>query len=341
MSKTTKILFFDVQEYEKAFINENIPASCEYLLVEEPLLPSTDIPSEFIDADVVSVFTSSRVTKEVIDKFENLKMITTRSTGFSHIDIEHSASKNISVVNVPRYGDCTVAEYTFGLLLDVARKITLSNQNLQKGILNVHHYVGVDLFGKTIGVIGTGAIGAHVVKIANGFGMKILAFDPYPKQELVEKYSIEYVSLEELIKNSDIISIHAPSTKENFHMIDKEAFGKMKKGVIIVNTARGEIINTEALYWALNEKIVAGAGLDVVECEEILGHEEDYIPKIDCVRSECLAKTLINHKMLAMPNVIITPHVAFDTKEAIERILKTTVDNINGFLNDSIINKVN
>ena len=211
---------------------------------------------------------------------------------------------------------------------------------MRHGVINLEKYIGHDLLDKTIGIIGTGAIGAYTAKIAYGFGMKILSYDPFPSEELKEKLGVEYVELDKLYKESDIISIHAPSRKENFHMINDKAFSQMKDGVIIINTARGEIIDTNSLYKALKSGKIAGAGLDVLECEEIIANEELFFSKIDCVKKDCLEKTLINHKLLDMPNVIITPHIAFDTIEAIHRILHTTIENINGYIQGNLVNTV-
>ncbi|EKE04676.1 MAG: hypothetical protein ACD_20C00022G0001 [uncultured bacterium] len=340
--KTIKAAFFDIKDIEEKYLKENQPADCEFIMIRESLQEGLDKHLDQIkDADIVSVFTTSRAPAETLSKFSNLKMVTTRSTGYNHIDLEYCKQHNIPVVNVPRYGDCTVAEFAFGLLLDVTRKITNAYNDLRNGIINIQEHLGLDLNGKTIGIIGTGAIGTHAIKIANGFCMNILAYDPYPKKELEEKYNVTYVNMDTLYRESDIISIHAPATKENFHMVNDEAFNKMKKGVVIVNTARGEIMDTQALYIALKNGIVAGAGLDVLECEDILNNEDQYLMKVDCIDPNCLSKTLLNHKLLDMPNVIVTPHLAFDSVEAVQRILNTTMDNIKGYLSNNIPNKVN
>ncbi|MDD3149884.1 MAG: NAD(P)-dependent oxidoreductase [Candidatus Gastranaerophilales bacterium] len=339
--KKIRTIFFDVKEYEKEFLIKNMPNEIDYTFVTDNfhLVCEREI-DRYKDAEIISIFTDSRVNANYMKKFQNLKMVSARSTGFSHIDLDYCKKYDIAVVNVPRYGDATVAEFAFGLLLNVARKINIAYSDLQEGTINTHKYIGIDLIDKNIGIIGTGAIGSNAIRIAHGFGMKILAYDPFPKKELISKYKVKYVNLNELYSESDIISIHAPSTKENFHMINNDAFSKMKDGVVFINTARGEIVDTEALYKALVSEKVAAAGLDVVECEDILANQEQYLAKIDCVKQDCLAKTLINHRLLSMPNVVVTPHVAFDTKEAIGRILKTTIDNLQGYINNKIINNV-
>lgn len=329
--KKVKTVFFDVKDYEQNYLEQNIPEQCDFVLIKDSFNDSVK------EAEIVSVFTSSKLPGDLLKNLPNLKLITTRSTGYNNIDLEYCKTAGIKVVNVPRYGEVTVAEFAFALLLNVARKVSQAYDELKEGKINLGCSIGIDLFGKTIGIIGTGAIGCYVAKIAHGFGMKVLSYDPFPRKDL----DVQYVELDELLANSDIISLHAPSTKENFHMINEEAFIKMKDGVIIINTARGEIMDTGALYRALKSGKVSGAGLDVLECEEIIAHEEQFLTRIDCVDKFCLEKTLINHKLLDMPNVIVTPHIAFDSKEAIERILNTTIENIKAYLKGEIINNVN
>jgi len=337
-----KTVFFDIKEFEEKFLLEHKIEESDFVLIEEPFQQGVDKNFEEIkDTEILSVFTSSIVSGEQLKKFPNLKLIATRSTGYNNVDLEYCKMAGIAVVNVPRYGECTVAEFTFALLLNVIRNVSVVYDELKAGRINIQGSIGMDLLGKTIGIVGTGSIGCYTAKIAHGFGMKILSYDPFPREDVKEKFDVEYMELDELLRNSDIISIHSPSTKENFHMINDEAFGKMKKGVVFINTARGEIVDTSALYRALKSGKVLGAGLDVVECEDVLANEELYLTKVDCVQRECLEKTLINHKLLDMPNVIVTPHIAFDTIEAVQRILTTTLENIKGYLNKNSINKVN
>jgi len=222
------------------------------------------------------------------------------------------------------------------LLLSLAKKINFSSSDLKNNIIDPEKYIGFELYGKTVGVIGVGAIGRQFCRIAKGFGMNILGYDLFPNQETADLYNLKFVSLDELLKSSDIISIHAPSTKENIHLINKEQFEIMKDGVVLINTARGEILNTKALYDALLAGKVGACGLDVVECEDILTNQDKFLQKDDCKIVSCLEKTLLNHRLLTMKNVIVTPHVAFDTKEAIERILATTIKNTESFCTEKI-----
>lgn len=338
----TKTVFFDIKDYEEKILLENQSEECDFVLIKDTFKEGFEQNYDQIkDAKILSVFTSSKVPGELLKKLPDLKLITTRSTGYNNIDLGYCDIADIPVVNVPNYGECTVAEYAFALLLNVVRKVSQAYDELKGGRISLQGSIGMDLFGKTIGIIGTGAIGSYTAKIAHGFGMKILSYDPFPREIIKEKYSVKYVELDELLKNSDIISIHAPSTKENFHMINEEAFNKMKDDVVIINTARGEIVDTNALYKALKSGKISGAGLDVLECEEVLAQEELYLSKIDCIQKECLEKTLLNHRLLEMPNVVVTPHIAFDTKEAVQRILDTTLKNIKEYLKGNIINRVN
>ena len=337
-----KAVFFDIKEIDQKFLEEHKPENFEFIYIQSPFHIGLEDNLENIkDAEILSIFTSSTTSAQLLKKLNNLKLITTRSTGYNNVDLEYCNKNGIAVVNAPRYGDCTVAEFAFALLLNVIRKVATANEELRQGSINLEKYIGHDLLGKTIGIIGMGAIGCYTAKIANGFGMKILSYDPFPKEELKESLNVEYVDLDRLYKESDIISLHAPSRKENFHMVNDKAFSQMKDGVIIINTARGEVMDTNALYNAIKSGKVAGAGLDVLECEEVIANEELFLTKIDCIKKDCLEKTLLNHKLLDMPNVIITPHIAFDTVEAIYRILQTTIDNINGYTQGNLTNKVN
>lgn len=331
-----KIVYFDVEDYEKEFLIK-ANANYDFALVHSPLNEMNNINPEYYNADIISVFTTSRVSAKVLEKFKNLKLIALRSVGFNHIDIEYCKKNNIAVVNSPNYGNITVAEFALGLLLDVSRKITDSYNEYKNGKVTPNNLIGTELSGKTIGIVGLGAIGSAFAKIANALDMKILCYDKYEKEELKTKY--EYVDFERLLKESDFISIHAPLTKENYHMFNEEAFKKMKNTAIIINTGRGELIDSQALYNALISKEIAGAGLDVLEKEETIT-DFDYIVGINRLDKLTLEQTIINSRLFQLDNVIITPHTAYNSKEAIQRILNTTMNNISEFLSGNIQNKV-
>lgn len=334
-----KIIFFDIQDYEKDCIRDFVEGKYDYSFVEAPL-NNLYTPNDFEkNAEIISCFTTSRVTREVIDKFPNLKLIALRSVGFNHIDIEYAKEKGIAVENTPNYGNKTVAEFAFALLLDAARKVTRSYLDLKQSLINPMNTIGEELFDKTIGIVGLGAIGSEMARLAHGFGLKILGYDLYPKKELEQLYSVKYTDFDFLVQNSDIISLHSPLTKDNYHMFNEEVFNKMKPNSILINTARGELVDTQALYNALVNRKICAAGLDVLESEETLV-DPDYLVDIGRMTTQSLQKTVLNNSILKLENVIVTPHIAYDSYEAINRILTTMMKNINSFIEGKIENNV-
>ena len=334
-----KIVYFDVENYEENFLKENNEGKFNYILDTQTLNDLTPIKDEYRDADIISVFTTSRVNKKVLEQFHNLKLIALRSVGFNHIDLDYCKMHNIAVVNSPNYGNITVAEFALALLLDVCRKVTVSYMDYKEGKVRPENLMGMELSGKTIGIVGLGAIGSAFARIAYGLDMKILAFDKFEKDEMKQKYNVTYTDFDTLLKESDFISIHAPLTKDNYHMFDKTSFEKMKKNAIIVNTARGELLDSKALYEALVNKQIAGAGLDVLEKEETIT-DFDYIVGLNRLDKNALEQTIINNQLFRLDNVIITPHTAFNSIEAINRILNTTMSNINEFVLGNVQNNV-
>ncbi len=334
-----KILFFDVKGNETEQLKNFCDKNFECQLLAEPLNDKTQLTDEIKQAEILSCFTFSRVDAKILKQFPKLKLIALRSVGFNHIDIDYCKEHNIQVVNSFGYGNVTVAEFAFGLMLDVMRKISRSYMNLKNEHLNRDIYTGLELKNKNIGIIGTGAIGREVVRIAKGVGMEVLAYDIYPQNTLVEKYGVKYVELDELLKNSDVISLHAPLTKDNLHMIDAEKIKLMKPQAILVNTARGELIDTKALYEALSENRIFGAGLDVLESENIFTQPETTLD-FDYLTDDVIRQTLINDRLLKLHNVVVTPHIAYNTQEAQDRILNITMNNITSFLNGEIRNGV-
>lgn len=334
-----KIIFFDVRENEVEPISESCKDKYEFKLIPESLDDRTVLTDEIKEADAISFFTFSRVTADILRQFPNLKLVALRSVGFNHIDIEYCKINNIQVVNSFGYGNVTVAEFAFGLMLDVMRKVSRSYMNLKNEHLDRDVYMGFELKDKTIGIIGTGAIGSEVIRISKGFGMNVVAYDLYPKESLVEKYGVKYVELDKLLKTSDVISLHAPLTDENFHLINEEKIRLMKSTAVIINTARGELIDSKALYTALSENRIFGAGLDVLEAENVLT-QPDSIKDFDYMTEDSIRKTLVNERLLKLRNVVITPHIAYDTKEGQDRILKITADNIDSFFDGKVTNSV-
>jgi D-lactate dehydrogenase len=281
------------------------------------------------DTEVISVFVTSSVTRDIIEKLPRLRLIACRSTGFNNVDLKAAEERDIAVVNVPTYGEATVAEYAFTLLLALTRKLplVLSNGTEPQDQTNL---TGVDLRGKTMGIVGTGHIGQKAIAIARGFDMKVIAYDPYPKQQLADSLDFHYVDkLDDLFEQADFISLHAPFTPTTLHLVNEKTLARMKPTAYLVNTARGELIDTKALIDALESNKLAGAALDVVEGEALLNHHEE----IAVLRSGDLPAALLKHSieisiLKKLPNVIISPHNAFNTTEAVGRINQTTAQNI-------------
>lgn len=291
------------------------------------------------DAEVISVFVSSTITAEIINKLPRLKLIACRSTGFNNIDLAAAKANDITVVNVPSYGEKTVAEYTFTLLLALTRKLLTAAAHIDTQDQPI--MMGTDLNQKTIGVIGTGRIGSNVIRIAKGFSMNVIAFDPYPNKNLQKELDYDYVDLEQLLAQSDIITLHVPFTGTNKHLLNQESFTKMKDGVFIINTSRGELIDTTALIQALQSGKVARAGLDVIEDEHIMSlHGELELLQSKTAVGDAYIHSLELLALQKMPNVLLTPHNAFNTIEALGRINQTTADNIIKYWYGEVPNKV-
>lgn len=335
----TKVVFFDVEDYEKDFLQKKCDNKYTYYLISNQLNDISKLNEDIKDADIISCFTTSRVSGDILKNFHKLKLIALRSVGFNHIDLDYCKKHNITVVNTPNYGNKSVAEFAFGLMLDVCRKISKAYIDFRDMNINPLRTIGTELGDKTVGIIGLGSIGAEFARIAYGFDMKILGYDIKQQEELTKKYQVQYTDFNTLLENSDFISLHSPLTKDNFHMFSEESFKKMKPSSILINTARGELIDTQALYNALVNKNIAGAGLDVLESEETISDTE-YLSDISMLNSEKLKDTVLNTRLFQMDNVIITPHIAYNTKEAINRILSTTIENITSYLSGKIQNKV-
>ena len=335
MSKT-KVSFFEVTSLQKEYLTSKLSKSFDLSFFRDTL--NEQNVTKVKNAEFLGIFISSQINKKILDELPNLKLISTMSTGFDHIDLAETKKRGVVVANVPFYGENTVAEHTFALLLCISRKIIESNAKAKRGNFDPKGLMGFDLKGKTIGIIGTGSIGKNVVKIACGFSMKVLAFDLNKDLSLEKDYGVKYVTIDELFKNSDIITLHVPYNKNTHHLINKSNINLLKKGAVIINTARGGLIETEALYEALTSGHIKAAGLDVLEEEGFLKEEAELL----CFdSSNCNLKTVVaNHILINHPNVIVTPHSAFNSKEAIKRILDTTIKNIVGFRLNKIQNVV-
>jgi D-lactate dehydrogenase len=326
-TRAMKVAFFEVEKWEKDRYRARL-RDVEPVFSPETV-QETDLTG-LLDSWGICVFIYSHLTSDILKKLPELKVIATRSTGFDHIDIDFCKKRKISVVNVPFYGENTVAEHTFALILALSRNVHKAYCRTIRQDFSLEELQGFDLKRKTLGVIGCGKIGLHVIRIAKGFGMEVLAYDTKKEVFLAEVLGYRYVPFEELLGASDVISLHVPYNKSTHHLISKDSLKKVKRGAILINTARGGLVDTEALVWALDQGIIGGAGLDVLEGEELM-LEEGYTLKQDY--SKDVLKTFVQNQMLLRrEDVVITPHNAFNSREATLRILDTTCENIHRFI---------
>jgi len=327
-----RIAFFGVKSWEREIIEKEIVKldSFGIGIFEGEVQDNLELAAKY---DIISPFIYSKMNKENLCKLPNLKMIAVRSTGIDNVDIGECNKRKIEVKNVPVYGSKTVAEYTFALMLAITRKIVEAHQSVEEGEFSPEGLTGIDLNGKTLGVIGCGNIGQNVVRIAKAFRMKVLGVDAGLPPEVAKKIGCKMVDLETCLKEADIVTLHVPSLPGTFHLINKKNIKLMKKGSYLVNTSRGPVVETEAIVWALNNKILAGAGLDVTEDENMV--ESMSVVMSNKITKDQLQDVLSFHMLRDRDDVIFTPHNAFNTKEAIGRIVETTVDNIKKFCQGS------
>ncbi len=316
-----KIAFYDTKEYDQnSFLKANADEKHEIRFFETRLTKDTCSLAQGCDA--VCVFVNDEINREVIDALVEMgvKLIALRCAGYNNVDIEHAYGK-IHVVRVPAYSPYAVAEHAMALLLTSIRRIHKAYIRTRDFNFSLNGFTGFDLHGKTVGVIGTGKIGRVFMDICAGFGMQVIAYDPFP----ADGVKIDYVGLDELFRRSDVISLHCPLTDENRHLINAESIAKMKKGVVLINTSRGALIDAEALLNGIKDRQVGAACLDVYE-EESNVFFHDFSGHI--VDDDVLAR------LISMPNVIVTSHQAFLTAEALSNIADTTFENIELFFDN-------
>ena len=334
-----KVVSFCNKEWEKEYLRGKLGAACEVQFLDGVLQDHEYIKDE--EVEILSVFSRSVVGVKEMDQFPDLKAIVTRSTGFDHIDTEEAKKRGISVSNVPAYGENTVAEYAFALLLTISRCMFESYERiLKEGRFTSEGLRGFDLKGKKIGVVGVGNIGRHAIKIAKGFEMDVIAFDVREDKALAEKLEFMYVTFDDLLSQSDIITLHAPYNSHTHHMINMDNLCKIKRGSYLINTARGGLVETKALITGLEQGVFAGAGLDVVEEEGNMQDDVDLITDSH-PNPESLQTLLANQYLIDHPRVTITPHNAYNTVEANRRILETTALNIRAAVKGNPVNVVN
>lgn len=322
-----RIVIFDAESWEEEGFPDLGPEH-QVTMVHEPL--SAETARDHAGAECVSVFIYSQVTREVIEALPELRLITTRSTGHDHIDIEACAEREITVCEVPDYGRHTVAEHVFALLLTLSHRMEDAIDRTRKGDFTARGLAGFDLHGRTIGAVGTGDIGLATATIARGFGMRVLDHDIAPDEDAARRIGFEYCDLDSLVSGSDVISLHVPATEATTAMLGEREFAAMKPGAVLINTARGSVVQTRPLIRALAEGRLAGAGLDVLAEEPVVREESEVLRSI-YERRHDLDTLLADHMLIRMRNVVVTPHSAFHTREAVQRILDTTADNIRAF----------
>ena len=328
----TRIIFFDIKDYDREFF-EKYGKNYNYEMSFFKSRLSLENVHLTKGYDVVCAFTNDDIGKETIDAMaENgVRLLAMRCAGFNNVSLKDIHNR-FKVVRVPAYSPHAIAEYTVGLILAVNRKINKAYVRTREGNFSINGLMGVDLYGKTAGIIGTGKIGQILIKILKGFDMKVIAYDLYPNQKVADELGFEYVSLDELYANSDIISLNCPLTKDTQYMINRRSMLKMKDGVILVNTGRGQLIDSADLVEALKDKKVGAVALDVYE------EEEDYFFED---KSTQVIEDDILGRLLSFYNVLITSHQAYFTKEAVEAITVTTLNNIKDFIEGKpLVNEV-
>ena len=330
-----KIVFFEVKDWEREYLAKKLPWA-ETSFVAGPLDDAQLAAAA--GAECLSVFIYSKLTAERLNKLPSLKIIATRSTGFDHIDLDACRSRGVAIANVPTYGENTVAEHTFALILMLSRKVHQSYMQMRAGHLDLAVLTGFDLQGKTIGVIGAGRIGLHVIRIARGFGMRVLAADVHRDPFLAELLAFEYADVARILEESDIVTLHCPMTAATHHLLGRAQFAKVKRGALLINTARGGLVDTDALMEALDSGQLGGAGLDVLEGEELIKEERQLLAEPGS--GEKLRMALRTRLLLERDNVVFTPHNAFNSREALVRILDTTVANLEAQRDGVLLNRV-
>jgi D-lactate dehydrogenase len=335
-----KIAFYDAKPWEINLIESSFEKDSVVFCSDALCSVNLKNTGACEQVEIISSFINSDLSSSILKSFPNLKYIATRSTGFDHIDLEYCRQNSIKVSNVPNYGRHTVAEHAMTLLLCVAKRIPESITRVENGGFNPEGLTGVDLHQKTIGILGTGNIGASMIRMCLGMGMKVVAYDLKESEELSSSLGFKYVSIDDLYSQSDFISIHLPYLKTTHHIIDASAISKMRTGVYLINTARGSLIDTKALIQALRSGKVGGAGLDVLENEKDINDELSLLTSGQSMTMDEAELIIQNNALIKLPNVVVTPHNAFNTAEALDRITTQTVQNIKSFISGAPINLV-
>lgn len=334
-----KMLFFDFTESERSFFEKTDLKDFEIEFITGPLNENTVLTEEQLEnTDAVSVFITSNLTESVLGRFKNLRIVSTRSTGYNHIDIKYCRTYHIAVFNVSSYGSTSVAQYTMMLLLALVRNLKSAYQGIKNHNPDYTKYTGRDIDSMSLGIIGGGSIGCAVGKLAEAFGMTVYinSLEKNPEAECYAKY----LNFEDILELSDIITLHIPYKSELFHMIGRNEISRMKDGVYIINTARGELIDSSALYEGLAGGKIKGAALDVFECENLSVKGGEIPLNLEVYDKECISNALIAQKLFDFDNVILTPHIAYNTQESIEKILEISFNNLRDYCKGMHTNQI-
>ena len=325
----TKVAFFDVDEKEQTTLSRVFGKEEAYELSFYRKSLDTQTADGAKDAEGIGIFIQSRITQDVLGLLPRLKTIATMSTGFDHIDMDTCNARNITVCNVPSYGDNTVAEYAFGLIIALARKLKPTFERVGRGIFSRAGLMGTDIRGKTLGLIGTGRIGAHMARLGWAFGMKVIAYDLRPDNALSKEFGVTFTNLEDVLQQADVISLHVPYLPSTHHLINAKRLRRVKPTALLLNTSRGKVVDTKAVSTALREGRLGGAALDTFEGEEVW-IEEEFL-KRDELAAIPLREAMESFSIMRSESAILTPHNAFNTREAMDRILITTAENLKAY----------
>lgn len=320
-----KILVYSTRNFEKEYLIKANKNKHSISFIKESLsLETVDITKGY---DIISLTPSDDASEVTIEKLKEygINYISLRCAGYDNVNINSANKFGVVIANVPAYSPYAIAEFATSLLLAINRKLISSNQRISQYNFNIDNLTGFDLNNKTIGIVGTGKIGAVMAKIMNGFGCNILGYDIELNQNLIDNYNMEYLSIEELCKKADVISLHVPLNQKTKHFIDEKLINKMKSNVIIINTARGAVINTKDVIKALDNNQIAALGMDVYENEGGVFFKDlsSNIPNDEMLK-----------KLISMPNVLLSSHHAFLTEEALTNIADTTFYNIDCWSNN-------
>jgi D-lactate dehydrogenase len=332
-----RVVLFEAEDWEKK--------ACAKLMLRHDVRCTTaplniNTVDDFKDAEVISPFVASRLDAGIIDRLPRLKLIATRSAGYDHIDLAACHERGVAIANVPDYGDATVAEHAFALLLALARNILESVALTRRGGFSMAGMRGLELRDKVIAVVGTGRIGRRAIEITRGFGMRVVAFDKVQDAAASTRLGFTYGPLDEVLAQADVVTLHVPSSPSTVGLIGERQFAAMKDRAIFINTARGNVVDSEALVRALANGKLRGAGLDVLPQEPLIREEAEIFRQDKTVDASDLKALVANHVLLRFPNVLVTPHNAYNTDTALARIMETTIANIEGFAAGHSVNLV-